>query len=72
MELKLTADYPTEAYLLCDILEKEFNHMKVKIRSLNDVKELQMTGHELLKIARLYNSAVEDQRRAEQKYASIG
>jgi hypothetical protein len=72
MEIKTIQEYPTEAHFLCDILEKEFQSNNVKIRSLNDIKELTMTGHELLKIARLFNSAIENQRRAENKCASIG
>jgi len=51
MQIRFTSEQPTEAQTLCDILSQKSDN---KIRSLNDIAEISMTGHELLGIVRTY------------------
>lgn len=54
MQIEMINQYETEAHILCNILEDEFKSNNIKVRSLNDIKKLEMTGHELLKISRIF------------------
>ena len=55
MQIGFREAYPTEAQVLCDVIEHQ---SKTRIRSLNDIGEIAMTGHELFSIAREYHEEI--------------
>ena len=60
MKIEMRFDQTTEAHILCDLLEEEFKSNKVRVRSLNDIENIEMTGHELLKIVRGFYEKITD------------